>query len=164
MLSPPVGLTRGKFLRKLFKQLPLVSKIPRLVLTSNQGEAGTKVVRFHRLPRLLHLVECLAVCHLECLDRQCREGKMANTQLSPPDVNFVNSLRAVADQGGSGSQLNTVANYGSISALRGALNTANAGYYTVARLDQMTVNDMVFALRNMQDAKTIADYMSNSAA
>jgi CRISPR/Cas system-associated endonuclease Cas1 len=89
---------------------------------------------------------------------------MANTQLSPPDVNFVNSLRAVADQGGSGSQLTAVANYGSISALRGALNTANAAYYTVARLDQLTVNDMIFALRNIQDPQTIANYMTASAA
>lgn len=89
---------------------------------------------------------------------------MANTQLCPPDVNFVNSLRAVADQGGSGSQLTTVANYASISALRGALNAANGAYYTTSKLDQMTVNDMVFALRNMQDPTTIASYMTASAA
>jgi len=89
---------------------------------------------------------------------------MAFTQLSPPDVNFVNSLRAVPDQGGSGSLLATVSNYGSISALRGALNTANPAYYTVARLDTLTVNDMVFALRNIQDPQTIANYMTASAA
>lgn len=89
---------------------------------------------------------------------------MANTQLSPPDINFVNSLRATADQGGSGSNLNTPVNYASITALRAALAAANGAYYTSARLDQLTVNDMVFALRNIQDPTTIASYMTASAA
>jgi hypothetical protein len=89
---------------------------------------------------------------------------MANTQLSPPDVNFTNSLRAVADQGGSGSQLNNASNYVSITAMRTRLAAANAAYYTSAKLDQMTVNDMVFALRNIDDPTTIASYMTASAA
>jgi hypothetical protein len=65
---------------------------------------------------------------------------------------------------GTSSGLNTVANYGSIAALRGALNAANAGYYTTAKLDQMTVNDMVFALRSIQDRTTIMDQMPVSTA
>lgn len=89
---------------------------------------------------------------------------MANTQLTPPDINFVNSLRAVADMGGSDSDLTTPVNYTSITALRAALTAANGAYYTSARLDLLTVNDMVFALRNIQDPDTIADYMTASAA
>lgn len=89
---------------------------------------------------------------------------MANTQLSPPDVNFVNSLRATVTMGGSGSQLTDPVDYTSITALRAALTAANGAYYTSARLDWLTVNDMVFALRNIQDPDTIADYMTASAA
>ena len=89
---------------------------------------------------------------------------MADSQMGFPFLGFPNSLRAVAGSLGTSSGLNTSANYISVSALRGALNAANGTYYTTAKLDQMTVNDMIFALRNMQDATTIASYMSNSAA
>jgi hypothetical protein len=89
---------------------------------------------------------------------------MADLQMSPPNLGFVNSLRAVAGSLGTSSGLTTPANYVSIAGLRGALNAANAGYYTVARLDTMTVNDMVFALRSIQDKTTIADYMPASTA
>ena len=89
---------------------------------------------------------------------------MADSQGKSPSVAFTNSLRAVSGGLGTASGLNTVANYGSVAALRGALNAANGTYYTTTKLDQMTVNDMVFALRNMQDPTTIASYMTASAA
>lgn len=89
---------------------------------------------------------------------------MANTMLRPPSIGFVNSLKAVADQGGSGSNLANASNYVSVTSMRTRLATVNAGYYTAAKLDQMTVNDMVFALRSVDDATTIASYMTNGAA
>lgn len=88
---------------------------------------------------------------------------MANTMLGPPDINFVNSTKAILDPG-SGSGLSNASNYVSITAMRNRLSTLNAAYYTSAKLDQMTVNDMVFALRNMDDPTTIASYMTASAA
>lgn len=89
---------------------------------------------------------------------------MANTMLGVPDLNFVNSRKAVADMGGSGSNLGNASNYVSITAMRTRLAAANGAYYTAARLDQLGVNDMVFALRNIDDATSIANYMTNSAA
>lgn len=89
---------------------------------------------------------------------------MANIQTRPPNIMIKNSKRAVAGQLGGASNFTTPANYASVDALRTALAAANGTYYTSALLDQLSVNDMVFALRNIQDAKTIADYMSNSAA
>ena len=89
---------------------------------------------------------------------------MANTMMGNFNVKFVNSLDAVADMGGSGSGVATPVNYTSITAARTRLAAANAGYYTAARLDQMTTNDMLFALRNIDDPTTIASYMTASAA
>lgn len=89
---------------------------------------------------------------------------MADLQICPPNLNFPMSTRAVSGMLGTASGLTTPANYVSLAALRGALNAANGTYYTVAKLDTMTVNDMVFALRNMQDPTTIANYMTASAA
>lgn len=39
------------------------------------------------------------------------------------------------------------ANYRNVTALRTRLAALNAGYYTTARLETMTENDMVYALR-----------------
>lgn len=89
---------------------------------------------------------------------------MANVQTSPVNLRIVNSKRAVAGSLGGASNFTTPANYVSVDGLRTALSTANGTYYTTTRLDSMTVNDMVFALRNMQDATTISSYMTNSAA
>lgn len=89
---------------------------------------------------------------------------MSNTQIGQIDLDFVNSLKANATMGGSTMGLTTPLNYTSISSLDTALNTANSAYYTQARLDGMTVNDKVFALRSIQDKTTIADYMPTSTA
>jgi hypothetical protein len=89
---------------------------------------------------------------------------MPNTQLGQIDVDFVNSLKATATMGGSTSGLNTPVNYSSISALDAALQGLNGAYYTTARLDSLTVNDKVFALRSIQDKTTISDYQVTSTA
>lgn len=39
-------------------------------------------------------------------------------------------------------------NMGSINEMRTRLAALNAGYYTAARLDAMTLNDMVYALKD----------------
>lgn len=88
---------------------------------------------------------------------------MAGIMLGLPNLGFTNSLKAVADPG-NGSNLVAVANYASVSALRTRLTAVNGTYYTTAKLDQMTVNDMVFALRSIDDKTTIADYMPTSTA
>lgn len=89
---------------------------------------------------------------------------MADSQLRAPNIGFVNSLRAVPGGLGTGSGLTTPLNYTSVGALRTALAAANGAYYTATKLNQMTVNDMVFALRSIQDSTTIADYLPPSAA
>jgi hypothetical protein len=86
---------------------------------------------------------------------------MANIELSPPDINFTISTKAVASPGSS-SGLATPLNYSSISALDTALAAVSGSYYTTARLDQMGVNDKVYALRMHQDATTVANYLSNT--
>jgi len=53
------------------------------------------------------------------------------------------------------SELAEVANYGTVSTLRTRLAALNAGYYTATRLNQMSKNDMVYALRTIQDAAGI---------
>jgi hypothetical protein len=89
---------------------------------------------------------------------------MADSMMGYPNVNFVNSRKAVAGMGGTSADVATIGNYGSVFALRARLAAANAAYYTSARLDSLTVNDMIFAVRNMDDATSIASYMTNSAA
>lgn len=89
---------------------------------------------------------------------------MANTMLGTPDLNFANSLKAVADMGGSGSSLTNASNYVSVTAMRSRLTALNAGYYTAARLDSLTVNDMVWALRSIDDRTTISDQQPVSTA
>jgi hypothetical protein len=89
---------------------------------------------------------------------------MGQTQIGIIDLDFVNSRRAAPDMGGSGSNLNVAGDYASITALDTKLLALNPTYYTQARLDSMTTNDKVFAMRNMQDATSIASYMTNSSA
>ena len=43
----------------------------------------------------------------------------------------------------------------SVGAMRSYLNTANAAYYTAARMNSMTKNDMVYAIRQQVDAAGI---------
>lgn len=69
---------------------------------------------------------------------------MANNQVGAVDTGFVDKRRA-RDHGTPG--LTEYANYGQVSTLRTRLNGLSATSYTTARLDSMTVNDMVYALR-----------------
>lgn len=46
-------------------------------------------------------------------------------------------------------------NYASVAGLRARLAAVNAGYYTTARLDKMTKNDMVYAVRQADDSAGI---------
>lgn len=45
----------------------------------------------------------------------------------------------------------TQANYNDVPALRARLIVLNAGYYTAARLETLTKNDMVYAVRLADD-------------
>lgn len=75
------------------------------------------------------------------------------------DFDFTNSLRAEPNGGGDTNTLEEPLDYTSISNLKIALSVYDPKTYTDDVLNQMTVNDMVFALRNVEDPKTIADYM-----
>lgn len=48
--------------------------------------------------------------------------------------------------------LGTSVNYTDVGSLRTRLAAIDAGYYTSARLDNMTKNDMVYAVRLADDA------------
>lgn len=61
---------------------------------------------------------------------------------------FVDKRRV---KGQTGSSLATPVNYNSVSSLRTRLAAANGTYFTTARLNQMTENDMVYALRLIDD-------------
>lgn len=89
---------------------------------------------------------------------------MADSMMGYPNMQWVNSRKAIDGMGGQASNLNNISNYVSVTAMRTRLAAANGAYYTSARLDQLTVNDMIFALRNIDDATSIASYMTNSAA
>lgn len=93
---------------------------------------------------------------------------MAYLQMRPPNIGFPNSLKADMPYtdvaGNANSELNTPNNYTSIGNMRVRLAAANGAYYTSQKLDQMNVNDMVFALRSIDDKTTIADYMPTSTA
>lgn len=93
---------------------------------------------------------------------------MAYQQIRTPNVCLANSLKASAVYtdvaGNSNSQLNTPLNYTSVQAMRNRLSALNGTYYTSLRLDSLTVNDMIFALRSIDDRTTISDYQPVSTA
>lgn len=84
---------------------------------------------------------------------------MADRQIGVVSANFPNSLKADPDSKIDELGITNPVKYTSIKELRQALSTARPDYYDKKMLDSMTVNDMVFALRNIEDPKTIADYM-----
>lgn len=89
---------------------------------------------------------------------------MANNAFGITPMDFANSLKAVPDMGGGTSGITTPTNYGSVNSLRTRLAAANGTYYTTARLDSLTLNDMVYAVRMIDDRTTIADYLPVSTA
>lgn len=79
---------------------------------------------------------------------------MANSQVGSIRMSITNARKAVANPG-STSDLATPANYGSINSMRTRLAAANPTLYTATELDRMTVNDMIYALRTIDDTTSI---------
>jgi len=69
---------------------------------------------------------------------------MANTQVGAVNQNFVDKRRQRDYQV---PQLSDANNYDSVNEMRARLQVVAPGTYTNARLDIMTVNDMVYAVR-----------------
>lgn len=93
---------------------------------------------------------------------------MSYQQIRTPNFNVTNSLKSAAVYsdvvGNSNNQVTTPLNYTSVQELRNALTASNGTYYTGQKLDQMTVNDMIYAVRMIRDRTTIADYLPASTA
>jgi hypothetical protein len=83
---------------------------------------------------------------------------LASTMMGPINMMIPNSLKAVASMGGTGTSIANMTNYASVNSLRTRLTAANAAYFTATMLDIMSVNDMVYALRMIDDKTTISDY------
>jgi hypothetical protein len=73
---------------------------------------------------------------------------MADVTLGQGNLGFVDKRRVA---GQAGINVSTPANYASVAAMRARLIVLNSTYYTTTRLDKMTVNDMVFAIRGFDD-------------
>jgi hypothetical protein len=74
---------------------------------------------------------------------------MANTDTANV-LGFVDKRKS-----GGGLPVTTPANFTSVSAARTRLAAIDGTYYTSARLDQMTLNDMVYAIRTADEAAGI---------
>ena len=86
---------------------------------------------------------------------------MAGIQLGAIDTCIPNSRRATADQGGTDADLGAPLNYTSHDALKARLAAISGTYYTTTRLDALSTNDLVYALRMCDDATSVASYLSN---
>lgn len=75
---------------------------------------------------------------------------MANLQVR----NIIGVVDKRMNQGNATGPMSgtTISNLKDITTMRARLTAINAGYYTAARLDQMTVNDMVYAIRLNDEA------------
>jgi hypothetical protein len=80
------------------------------------------------------------------------------------DVNFTNSKRAIAGNGGSADMLTTPGNYQDITTIDAALKAFDAFTYSDAKLQLMNVNDKIFAYRCIADPTTIANYIPAQTA
>lgn len=69
---------------------------------------------------------------------------MADTQTGNIDVNYIDKRRGRDFAGQAQAEY---ANQQSVTTLRARLTALSATTYTAARLNTMTVNDMVYALR-----------------
>lgn len=86
---------------------------------------------------------------------------MANFQLRQPPSNVTDSRRSDINYT---TTLPNDADLASISTLRAALQGYDAFTYTNAVLDQMTVNDMIFAWRSIRNPTSIHDKMTQQTA
>lgn len=69
---------------------------------------------------------------------------------------FVDKRKSTAANAASStSLLGTPLNYTDITKLKARLTAINAGLYTAARLNTMTLNDLIYALRTLDDAAGI---------
>lgn len=82
---------------------------------------------------------------------------MAQHQVSPAtDLGFVGRQRAVAGSAAvSTNPLGTPANYKDLASMDTRLTAISATTFTQARLDTMTQNDKVYALRLIDDSSSI---------
>lgn len=74
---------------------------------------------------------------------------VANVTLGQGQLGFTDKRRVAGQQG---VNVATPANFIGIANMRARLIAINAAYYTTARLDAMTENDMVFAIRSADEA------------
>lgn len=73
---------------------------------------------------------------------------MANNMVGDIEgLGFVNKQRTGVAGSSGQSGVGTIGDFADITSLRAALTAINAAYYTSTRLDRLTVNDMVYALR-----------------
>lgn len=79
---------------------------------------------------------------------------MADTEVENK-AGFVDKRRNNKGQNTGRWITGAVANYDDVAGLRARLAVVNAGYYTAARLNGMTKNDMVMAVRQADDAAGI---------
>ena len=87
---------------------------------------------------------------------------MANIQLGNIDNNFTNCQEANPANIDGDGDVGTPVNYSTLTAIRTRLAAISSTYYTTARLDSLTINDMVYALRCHDDANTIAATFTNT--
>ena len=80
---------------------------------------------------------------------------MANADLDSNDGVVDKRDATSAGARSATTQLTTPVNYFDITKLRARLNTINAGRYTSAYLDTLTRNDMIYALRTLDDSAGI---------
>ena len=86
---------------------------------------------------------------------------MADSELENP-IGYIDIRRnskgqdlGTASPGTQNAAAATAVDEATFSSLKAALQTANAGYYTNARINSMTKNDMVYALRQTSNAAGI---------
>jgi hypothetical protein len=96
---------------------------------------------------------------------------MAQKLMRPINSMAFNDIRRATPEYAGGTAdgsrtLTAPANFLSITELKAYLTGYDAFTYTAAVLDRMTVNDMIFAARNIDasNVKSIADYMTQQVA
>lgn len=77
---------------------------------------------------------------------------MADSQIGAIDLGLTFRNET---QGTNAALVATPANYASITALRARLTAINATSYTATRMNQMTVNDLIYAVRLNDDPASI---------
>jgi len=79
---------------------------------------------------------------------------MADSEHEFLNTSFVDKRRTLTTPS-TGLQLSSAASLVNVSVMRTSLAAANGTYYTTAVLNQMTRNDMIYALRTINEAAGI---------